>query len=189
LERSESYQVVASCADGEDVLEAIIRLKPDLVVSDLRMPKLSGLGLLKAVRSRGDQTPFILLAADVDDEDLMEALRLEVNGIVLKEGVQTLLIRCLDEVQKGRRWIDSALLNRAVDLAMSSDKRDGGLHGLSDREREVANLVAEGKRNKDIAQALGTTEGTIKSYLYRIYDRLGVASRTELAVLVKSSVR
>lgn len=182
--RETRYSVTATATDGAEVLDLIPKADPDILVLDVQMPKLTGLEVVRTIRGRGDARPVILLTASLADRRLLEALELGVQGIVLKEGAQHLLVRSLDEVSAGRRWIEPSLLQQALDLKMGPGPR-GGLATLTARERAVAELVAEGRRNRDIAAELGIAEGTVKIHLHRIYEKLGVGNRTELALFVR----
>ena len=186
LLRGSDYSVVAQARDGAELLDAIGTARPDILIVDVQMPERSGIDVLRILRSRGDQRPVILLTASLDDFRLLEAIQLGVNGIVLKEGAHHLLFDCLDAVRSGGRWIDRALMDRALDRALADPAtRDGGFAALTTRERAVVSLVAQGRRNKEIAAELGITEGTVKVYLHRIYERIGVTNRTELALWAK----
>lgn len=180
------YEVVAAARTGAEALDMIAAARPDILILDVRMPELSGLDVVRALRSRGDTRPVVLLTASLADELLLEAIDLGVQGIVLKEGAQHLLVRCLDEVKSGRRWIEHGLLQQALDLKMGGGKAKG-VGALSPRERAIAGLVAQGLRNREIAGQLGITEGTVKIHLHRIYEKLGVSNRTELAVLARNA--
>ena len=180
LLRSARYEVVASIADGSEVLEAIAALRPDVAVLDVSMPGLNGIEILKLLRNREDPVRVILLTAQLEDDDLLEALRLGVEGIVLKQGGERLLIECLDKVAAGARWIPQDLLVRQTRLHRLQDEDE--LNPLTNRELEISRLVAQGLRNRSIAEELGLSEGTVKVYLNRVYEKLGVASRTELVL-------
>ena len=186
--RDTQYRVVATAPDGRAALEALPAARPDIMVLDVHMPELGGVDVLRTLRSRGDDRAVVLLTASLSDDRLLEALKLGVRGIVLKEGAQQLLVRCLDEVRNGGRWIDHSLLHRAVDLQMGgSAAPKAGLATLTVRERAIAALIAKGRRNREIADELGITEGTVKVYLHGIYEKLDLTNRTELAVLVRES--
>jgi two-component system nitrate/nitrite response regulator NarP len=186
--RDTEYSVVAKLADGAAVLDALAVARPDILVLDVRMPEQTGLNVLRTLRANGDQRPVVLLTASLDDNDLLEAIQLGVNGIILKDGAQNLLLRCLEDVRNGRRWIEKSLLERALEISMSggSESRDG-LDKLSKRERAIVELVAQGMRNRNVASELGITEGTVKVYLHRIYEKLGVSNRTELAIYARDA--
>jgi two-component system nitrate/nitrite response regulator NarP len=183
--RDTGYAVVAKLDNGADALEAIPAARPDILVLDVSMPERSGLDVLRTLRARGDMRPVVLLTASLENSDLLEAIRLQVNGIVLKDGAQALLTRCLDAVRAGGRWIEKSLLERALDLTMNGGARTEPFAGLTPRERAIVGLVAQGLRNRDVGSELGITEGTVKVYLHRIYEKLGVGSRTELAIYAK----
>jgi two-component system nitrate/nitrite response regulator NarP len=186
--RDTEYTVVAKLTDGAAVLDALPDARPDILVLDVQMPKRTGLDVLRTLRGAGDQRPVVLLTASLDDNALLEAIQLGVNGIILKEGAQSLLLLCLEDVRNGRRWIEKTLLERALEISMGggAETRDG-LGALSKRERAIVGLVAQGLRNRDVASELGITEGTVKVYLHRIYEKLGVSNRTELAIYARDA--
>lgn len=180
------YEVVANVSDGNEALEAIERIQCDMLLLDVRMPGCSGMDLLRTLRNRGDRRPIVLLTADMRNDELVEAIQLEVSGILLKDGAQALLLRCMDEALRGGRWIDKTLLERAVDVALlPSNSAASALRTLPPREKAIVELVARGLRNREVASELGITEGTVKVYLYRIYEKLGVTNRTELALFAR----
>jgi two-component system nitrate/nitrite response regulator NarP len=187
LLKNTSFKVVAALGDGTEVLERIPQLRPDILLLDVDMPKRSGVDVLRILRSKGDQRPVILLTANLQTAGAIEAIQLGVNGIVLKETAPALLLNCLDAVKNGRRWIERSILEEALNTALADDGNSAGkLGSLSPKERAVASLVTQGLRNKEIASELGITEGTVKVHLHRIYDKLKVTNRTELAMIVKS---
>jgi two-component system nitrate/nitrite response regulator NarL len=185
--RGSAYQVVAKVGDGVAALEAVDAHDPEILILDVRMPGQSGIEVLRLLRSQGDRRPVVLLTASLDDESLMEGIELEANGIVLKEGAETLILSCLDKIQQGEKWMDRSILQRALDIS-----RHGGASAqspiakLAPRERLITQLVSRGLRNKEIAHELGMTEGTVKIYLHRIYEKLGIENRVELAMLSRS---
>ena len=185
--RDTPYEVIGTARSGAQVLDALPQARPDLLLLDVRMPDQGGIDVLRTLRSRGDERPVVLLTASLTDQLLMDAIELGVQGIVLKEGAQHLLVRCLDDVKAGRRWIARELLQQALEMKMNegSGASTGGLRSLTPRERAIAGLVAHGKRNREIAGELGISEGTVKIHLHRIYEKLGVSNRTELAVLAR----
>lgn len=184
LLRDTDYKVVGAVGDGTEVADAVVELNPDILLLDVRMPGRSGVEVLRAMRSRGDELPVVLLTAELGDAELVESVRLGVNGIVLKEGAHSLLLPCLEAVSGGRRWIEQELLQRALDRTMEGGPPDP-LRGLNPREKSIAGLVGQGLRNRDIAAELDMNEGTVKVYLYRIYKKLGLGSRTELAIRLR----
>ena len=132
------------------------------------------------------RNPGQSLDAEIDDLRLYAAVRAEVNGIVLKNGAEDALIGCLDTVMAGGRAIDPDLVDRALRLSLDGGPRDA-FATLTPRERQIAQLVAEGLRNREIAERLTMSEGTVKVYLHAIYKKLGVENRTSLAMLAHAS--
>jgi two-component system nitrate/nitrite response regulator NarP len=184
LLRDTSYEIVAKAKDGTSVLELVPAYRPDILLLDVDMPGRSGVDVLRALRTRGDQRPIVLLTASIDSTRAIEAIQLGVNGLVLKETAAELLLNCLDAVKGGGRWIDRNVLQQALDSALNEDETGGSALGsLTPKERAVVSLVAQGQRNREIASELGVTEGTVKVHLHKIYEKLKVANRTELAIL------
>jgi two-component system nitrate/nitrite response regulator NarL len=178
--RDSDYEVVGAVGDGLRVVPAVEATAPDILLLDVSMPGRSGIKVLRDLRGDGNGLPVVLLTAGLEDEDLLEALGLGVEGIVLKEGAHGQLVKCLDAVRAGRRWIEEPLLRRADELGAREPPADP-LGLLNAREKAIAELVRQGMRNREIAERLGMNEGPVKVYLHRIYRKLGIGSRTELA--------
>jgi two-component system nitrate/nitrite response regulator NarP len=181
--RASAIEVVASVDDGESALAAIAEHNPDIVIIDLKMPGIGGVAAIQALRAKGDERPIIVLAAEVEDDALLAIMDAGVNAIVSKAGAELRLLDAIKTIKEGTCFIDSDLLERALELAKSA-ARGSALDQLSPREREVAQQVAMGLRNREIAGSINVTEGTIKIYLHNIYRKLGIGSRTELTALV-----
>ncbi len=180
LLRDTEFEIVGTAGTGETALSEIDRLKPDILLLDLQMPGGSGMEVLRRIRAQKIRTRVILLTAAIDDSALLEARSLKVQGIVLKNSDPAYLFDCLDRVRHGRSWVDPELSERAKQLAQPS-----GLNrrvALAPRERQLIGFVRTGLRNREIAERLGVTEGTVKAYLHAVFEKLGVSSRTELAI-------
>jgi two-component system nitrate/nitrite response regulator NarP len=177
-----NYHVVAEASDGLSALELVPAKRPDLLVLDFDMPERNGLEVLRTLRERGDKRHVVLLTGRIADRRVYEALQLGLNGLVVKSTAPQNLLKCLDAVVQGRRWIDHELLQRAMDLSLEEGEDEGPLAALSPRERAVVGLVLRGMRNKDIASELRIGEGTVKVHLHNIFEKIGVASRTELVI-------
>ncbi len=180
-----NYKVVATVANGADALESIPTSRPDLLVLDVDMPERSGLDILRALRAKGDPRPIVLLTGRINDRAALEAIRLGVNGLVIKSAAPRDLIKCLDSGAQGKRWIDHEVLQRAMEATLGADEAADPLAVLSKRERAIADLVAQGRRNREIAEELGLTEGTVKVHLHKAFDKLGIERRTQLILLVQ----
>lgn len=182
LEREPDLDLVAQCGNGEDALEAVRRHQPDVLLLDLRMPELDGMDVLRRAAREGLSARTVLLTIGGRDEELLEAIQLGVRGVLLKDVAPELLIRSIRTVHAGGQWLEQELTGRALQRRLA---REAGQQKvarlLSRRETEIVDLVCQGLRNKEVAARLGITEGTVKIHLYRIYERLGVGSRVELA--------
>lgn len=174
------FEIVGVAATGEQALREAKRLKPDILLLDLQMPGGTGMDVVREIRAGGEKMRIVLLTAAIDDSSLVEAGALGVQGMVLKNSDPAYLLECLDRVRRGGRWVDPELKERATGLADSLT--GGGRASLAPRERELIACVRKGLRNREIADALGVTEGTVKAYLHAVFEKLGVTSRTELAI-------
>ena len=180
LLRGTDFEIAGMASTGEQALQKIEELKPDILLLDLQMPGGTGMDVLRRVRANGSRLKVVLLTAAIDDASLLEAKSLRVQGMVLKNSDPAFLLECLERVSLGARWIDPELSERAKLLAETLGEREA--HALSPRERQLISLVRKGLRNRDIAEQLRVTEGTIKVYLHALFEKLGVSSRTELAI-------
>jgi two-component system nitrate/nitrite response regulator NarL len=180
LLRDTSYELAGTAGTGEAALAELERLDPEILLLDLQMPGGNGMDVLRQVRARKKAVKVILLTAAIDDHMLLEARALKVNGMVLKNSDPAYLLECLDSVRHGRTWIDPELTERAAELARAGKR--SAHRALAPRERQLVDFVRRGLRNREIAEQLGVTEGTVKAYLHAIFEKLGVSSRTELAI-------
>ena len=180
--RGSRFQIVAGAASGEETLAAIATHDPAIVLLDINMPGMNGVQTLETLRSKGDRRSVVLLTAGINDHQLLAVMRAGVEGIVYKDGAEGGLIDVLEKVDAGGKAIDPDLLQRALDLSLSTDN-GGPLERLNQRERRIARLVARGMRNRDIGLELGIGEGTVKVYLHAMYQKLNIDNRTELALL------
>lgn len=175
------FQVVAQCVNGDEALRSIRTYQPDLAVVDLSMPQRDGLSVSREVNREKLRTRIVLLAASIDEHQTVEAHRLGVGGVVLKEMAPRLLLQCLRKVHCGELWIERRAAARALDALL---QRESGVREigsiLTAREFEIARLVASGLRNRRIAQRLVVSEATVKTHLHNIYDKLNVESRGQL---------
>jgi two-component system nitrate/nitrite response regulator NarP len=178
LLRGTDYQLVGRARTGKEALAQIDQVNPDLVLLDVNMPDGSGIDVLRKLRRAGEERPVVLLTAGLDDPQLIAADDLEPNGVVLKTSDPALLLECMDQVRQGKNWVDPEITDRTK----AARQRLSSLPALTPRERELVELVRQGLRNRDIAARLGVTEGTVKVYLHSIFDKVGVGSRTELAI-------
>jgi two-component system nitrate/nitrite response regulator NarP len=180
LLRGTGHEIVGMSGNGRGTIDEIERLSPDLVLLDLQMPDGTGLDVLRELKGKGSPVQVILLTAAIDDSSLLEARALNVQGIVLKNSDPAFLLDCLDSVARGRSWTDPEIAERLRRL--TATHKAAGRIQLAPRERQLIAFVRQGLRNRDIADRLAVTEGTVKAYLHAIFEKLGVRNRTELAI-------
>jgi DNA-binding NarL/FixJ family response regulator len=175
------FEVLACCRDGEETLQAVRQFQPDVLILDILMPGKDGLAVLRELSQLKIPTRVILLTAAIDEDNLLEAMRLGVGGVVLKEMAVPLLIQCVRKVYAGDRWLERHSIGRALEKML---RREAGTREvaqlLTSRELEIVRLAASGLRNKEIASKLAISEGTVKIHLHRSYEKLQVDSRIAL---------
>lgn len=181
LRQEPDLEVLAVCRDGEETLHAVRQLQPDVLILDILMPGKDGLAVLRELRQLEIPTRVILLTAAIDEDNLLEAMRLGVGGVVLKEMAVPLLIQCVRKVYAGDQWLERHSIGRAMEKML---RREAGTREvaklLTPRELEIVRLAASGLRNKEIASRLTISEGTVKIHLHRSYKKLHVDSRIAL---------
>jgi DNA-binding NarL/FixJ family response regulator len=180
--------VVARCRDADEALRAVRAQAPDVLVLDLLMPGGGGLELLRALNRNPSATRVVLLTAVIDDDQLLEAIRLGVHGVVLKDMAPQLLVEAVREIHRGAQWLEQGLGGRALRRLLTREQtasRSASL--LSPREREIVRMVASGLRNRAIAEKLGIGEGTVKVHVHHIYEKLDVNGRIELVLYAREN--
>jgi DNA-binding NarL/FixJ family response regulator len=183
LQREPGISVVDRCADGVETLRAVRKHNADILILDLRMPRADGLAVLQQMHAERATTKVIILAAVIEDDVLLEAIRLGARGVVLKETAPQCLVDCVREVHAGRQWYEQRALVDAMERFVRREVASKEMTSvLSRREVDVVRAVAQGLRNREIAERLGIAEGTVKLHLHTIYTKLGVDGRTALIV-------
>jgi DNA-binding NarL/FixJ family response regulator len=186
LARDPELRVEACCTSGEDAVQAALATRPDVVVLDVAMPGIDGIEAARQIRAEAPECRIVLLTAEIDEEQMLEAMRLGVEGVVLKEMAAQLVVRCIHKVHAGGRWVETRAIGRAIDRLLQREAAVRDIASrLSTREQDVLRLVIEGLTNRDIAQRLFLAEGTVKLYLHKIYDKLKVKGRMELAAYAR----
>jgi len=193
LALEEDFEVVGQAQDGRQVLEVLQQHEPDILLLDLRMPGLDGLGTLQRLQAGKNKTRVIVLTASDDKNEFVQAMRLGTSGIVLKQTATELLIKSIRKVHAGEIWLDSHTTAAVIRQFVAADEtpppaatagpgRERERSPLSQREREIVALVAQGFKNKEMAEKMFISEQTVKNHLHNIFDKLGVSDRLELAL-------
>jgi two-component system nitrate/nitrite response regulator NarL len=184
LEVADDVQIIGEASNGVECVKMLTKLKPDILLLDLRMPEKDGLGVLEEVNFDSLPTRVIVLTAAEDDRDVVRAMRLGARGVVLKQSASDLLLKSIRKVADGEIWLDNRMTAEVIDAfkksSESGQRREKPL--LSDREKEIVQLVAQGFRNREIGEKLFISEQTVKNHLHNIFDKLGVSDRLELAL-------
>jgi DNA-binding NarL/FixJ family response regulator len=178
--------VVARCTNGNEALAAIARERPDVAVVDLTMPSRGGIEVLRELHAIRSPVRVVLLTARIEHEQVLEALTHGVAGIVLKESAPLQILDCIRRVAAGGQWIDQVIGSRTLDGLLR--RQSGAAKAaavLTAREIEVVRMVARGLRNKEIADLLSITEGTVKAHLRTIFEKLAIDSRMKLIVYAR----
>jgi DNA-binding NarL/FixJ family response regulator len=192
LALEEDFIIVAQAQDGREVLQVLQDYEPDILLLDLKMPNLDGLATLQKLQASRNKTKVIVLTASEDKNEFVQAVKFGTSGIVLKQTATELLIKSIRKVHAGEIWLDSNTTAAVMRQFSSTDEgppapmpsggRDRERSPLSQREREIVSLVAQGFKNKEMAEKMFISEQTVKNHLHNIFDKLGVSDRLELAL-------
>jgi DNA-binding NarL/FixJ family response regulator len=181
-------EVVARCRDADEALKALRAHAPDVLVLDLLMPGGGGLELLRAIHGDRKAAKVVVLTAAVDDDQLLEAIRLGAQGVVLKDMAPQFIVDAVREVHRDGQWLEKGLGGRALRRLLTREGRASqAARLLSSRERQVVQLVAAGFRNRAIAEQLSISEGTVKVHVHNIYEKLDVNGRIELSLYAREN--
>jgi len=182
FQREKDFDVIATATTGEEALTAVRKHRPDVLVLDIRMPNGDGLSVLRQIHTEKLPTRVVLLTATLEEDEVLEAMQNGVSGLVLKESAAVGLVQTVRRVQRGERALEPSLVTRALDRLAQREDAKKIAEVLSKRETEIVKMVAAGLRNKEIAVKLSIGEGTVKTHLHTIYEKLGVHSRVELTM-------
>jgi DNA-binding NarL/FixJ family response regulator len=192
LSAAEDVLVVAEAADGAAAVAAVRRHRPDVVLMDVRMPGTDGLTAAEQLRALPRPPYVIMLTTFDEDEYVHRALRAGAVGFLLKDTPPTELAGAVRTVAAGNAMLAPTVTRRLLDAfddryAGQAAAASARLDVLTEREREVADEVAEGRSNAEIARRLGTTEATVKTHVSRILAKLGLDNRVQAAILVRDA--
>jgi DNA-binding NarL/FixJ family response regulator len=181
MQQEADFHIVACCRDGETTLQAVRQHHPDVLILDFRLPGTEGWTVLQDLSREACPVRVVLLTTALDVDDALQACRLGVSGVVLKEMADQLLVPCIRKVHAGERWIERRSLGRALDKLLQREAGERALaQSLTLRERELVHWVVQGLPNRAIAAQLTISEGTVKIHLHHIYRKLQVPNRLAL---------
>jgi DNA-binding NarL/FixJ family response regulator len=179
LEERPNVVVVGDARDATEALELTVALRPDVILMDLQMPRVSGVTAIRLLRQAWSEARILVLTAFAQDEHLFEALRAGARGYLLKSAEVGELVEAIQEVHAGGTLVAASLTPRLVERVSWIDERSHIAETLTEREADVLRLIATGARNRDIADQLVITEKTVKHHIGQIHAKLGVRTRTE----------
>ncbi|HEX5427409.1 MAG TPA: response regulator transcription factor [Pedococcus sp.] len=186
LERVDDIEVVAEAEDGAQAVAEVARLRPDIVLMDIRMPGLDGLAATEQVLAQTPGTRVIVLTTFDVDEYVFSALRIGASGFLLKSSPAERLVRAIRLVADGDAMLDPAVTSRVIEKFASQHVPEAastpGLERLTERELEVLTQVAKGLSNAEVAAALFITEATVKTHVARLLAKLGLRDRVQAVV-------
>ena len=185
------FQVVGEAGSGEETVAVVKAAKPDLLLLDLSMPRMSGLEALAELEAHRSTTRTILLAGAIERSHLLTAVQLGVRGIVVKDSPTERLFEAIMAVASGRFWLGQTLVSDLIDLVRVLSQAPGPSAkprlSLTPRERDVLGLVVAGHTNREIATTFSVSEETVKHHLTRMFDKVGASNRLELAMKATQS--
>lgn len=186
LESEPEFQVVGEAADGVEALQSVQQLKPDILLLDLAMPRMPGLETLRELATQGASVRVILLTAQIEKRQIIEALQTGARGVIMKDAATQLLLKGIRTVMGGQFWVGREAVADMVgylrDKAAQQPPSPAKAYGLTKRELEILSTIVSGLSNKEIAQKFSLSEDTVKHHLTNIFDKVGVSSRLELAL-------
>jgi DNA-binding NarL/FixJ family response regulator len=181
LELQDGIEVAGEAADGTEAVAAAARLGPDVILMDLVMPRLDGVGAMRELRRREPSSRVIVLTSFGDDDRLLPAIQAGAAGYLLKDVEPAELARAVRAAHAGEALLDPSVAARLVDaIAQPAGERPS--ERLTPRERQVLELIGRGLSNKRIARELGISEKTVKNHVGRVLAKLGVTDRTQAAL-------
>ncbi|SCA98079.1 Uncharacterized protein BWINRA5_01478 [Bacillus mycoides] len=180
IETSDSFQIIGEAANGEEALSFIEKKKPDAILMDLNMPKMSGLETIEALNEKQNHTPIIILTTYNEDELMLKGIELGAKGYLLKDTDRENLFRTLEAAIRGEILLQPNIMEKIVKYKRKEVHADKvAENNLTVKELFVLKAIARGYKNKEIAFDMGIAERTVKAYLTNIYNKLGVNSRSE----------
>jgi DNA-binding NarL/FixJ family response regulator len=186
LEAEPGLEVIAQCEDGRQLVREVTALRPDVALTDIRMPSMDGVEATRRIRALPDPPPVLALTTFDDDDVLWPVLSAGAAGFVLKDSPAESLVEAIRAVAAGGAWLDPRVLPRVLARARTqaapAARQELLLRELTQREREVLELVCEGANNAEIATRLGMGDRTVKSHVSAILAKLGARDRAAAIV-------
>lgn len=182
LSRHQDLAVVGEAATMQEAIDLAAQAKPDVVIMDVRLPDGSGVEACRAIRESRPETRVIMLTSYADDEALFASIIAGASGYLLKQTRGQAVIDAIQAVAQGRSLLDPDVTGKVLErVRRGRDQEDPAIASLTDQERKVLEQLAEGKTNREIGTVLFLSEKTVKNYVSRILDKLGLSRRAQAA--------
>ena len=196
LAKSPDILIIGEANDGAEAIEKIAQLGPDIAILDLKLPRVDGLSVIRSLQTRAPNVKVIVFAGLEQKMDFVEVMKLGCSGILVKDSPTNLVEKSIQKVYAGEIWLDSTTTAAVIRqfaspgesqptapvAPITNGKPTRERAQLSQREREIIVLIAQGYKNKEIAEKMFITEQTVKNHLHNVFDKLGVSDRLELAL-------
>jgi DNA-binding NarL/FixJ family response regulator len=176
---STDFIVVGTFKTGEEALEQLPEIKPDIVIMDISLPGMNGIECIRQVKDKSPTTQFMMFTVYENDEKVFEALKAGASGYLLKNTGLLQIAESIKELHEGGSPMSANIARKMVNLFRDTDKKTPFLDLLSAREKEILQLLAKGLLYKEIAEQLHITSGTVRIHIHKIYEKLHVQNRTE----------
>jgi two-component system response regulator DevR len=182
LSRHKDIAVVGEVGTMQEAIDAAAKVRPDVVIMDVRLPDGSGVEACRAIREARPETNVIMLTSYADDEALFASIVAGASGYLLKQTRGQAVVDAIQTVAQGRSLLDPSVTGKVLErVRRGREQEDPAIASLTDQERKVVEQLAEGKTNREIGAALFLSEKTVKNYVSRILDKLGLSRRAEAA--------
>ena len=182
LELDGDIEVIAEAVDGEDCLEKLKTVKPDVLLLDINMPKKTGLDVLSELKDKKSKIKVLVLTVHNETEYLMKAVEIGINGYVLKDSESAELKKAIFTIAEGENYIQPSLIPALNSKMIEKNEDEIKIESLTKRELQVLKELAVGKFNRDIAKEMEISERTVKNHISSIFKKLDVTDRTQAAV-------
>lgn len=178
-------QIAGMAHDGFEALEVLVKAHCDIALVDLNMKGMGGIELIAHMKERYPKVKILVLTTFYDDKNITQAIANGADGYLLKDSGKEAILGAISQIMGGRNVIDNKVMQRLAALMSGKSQNLSLLEGMTERESEICTLLAEGLTNKQIAETLYISEGTVKNYISNIYDKTGIHDRAKLIVAIK----
>lgn len=181
LQVESDIEIAGICTDGKSTISTYQKEKPDILLIDIRMPEMTGLETSREILQLCPDAKIIFLTTFSDDDYIIKALQMGAKGYLIKQDFES-IAPALRAVHQGQNVFGNEIISRLPDLMSSTGSFSSGQNNLTDKEKEIIKLIAEGKSNRELAVELSLSEGTVRNYLSNILEKLQLRDRTQLAI-------